>query len=65
VTAALGVPYQASIIYTFIPAPPSQNPAQARLIVNWPCHPTTLVSDLTNRGKVEGYVEIYLTLPTP
>ena len=65
VAAAAGIPYQASIVYTFIPASNSRNPIQARLIVNWPCRSTTLVSDLTDLTKVNGYVETDIAFPSP
>lgn len=57
--------YQASVIYTTIPAIGSGAPLHARLIVNWPAVNTTDISKLTSLKSVQGYVEAYVTFPSP
>lgn len=69
--AALGTPppaaYQASVIYTEVPGAAAVcAPIHARLIVSWPAlGNSATVCDLTNPGKVKGYVESYVTFPAP
>lgn len=58
-------PFQASIIYTFTPSAGNLNPIEARLIVNWIYRTTTSADDLTDLGKVSGFVETYTTFPAP
>ena len=57
--------YQASIIYTSLPAAGSLAPVEARIVVNWPCRNTTTVSDLSNPSKVSGFLDAYVTFPAP
>ncbi len=57
--------YQASIIYTQVPAANSLTPIHARLIVNWPPCNATEPSALISPGKVRGFVETYVTFPQP
>jgi hypothetical protein len=58
-------PFEASVIYTRLPAAGSLEPVEARLIVNWPYLNGGAVADLTNPAKVSGYVETYVTFPAP
>jgi hypothetical protein len=65
-------PYQATIIYTRLPSltvstatSESLAPMEARLIVNWPCRNTANIYDLTNPGKVSGYLDAYVAFPSP
>jgi hypothetical protein len=57
--------FQASVIYTNIPAAGSLAPIQARLIVNWPAINNATVSELTDVSKVKGYVQAYVTFSAP
>lgn len=58
--------FQASVIYTQLPTvAASSSPIQARLIVNWPCLNASAVSQLTATASVSGYVEAYVTFPSP
>lgn len=57
-------PYQVTVVYSVVPAV-GNAPIQARLIVNWPCLQGATVADLTDRSKVRGYVEAYVTYPAP
>ncbi len=54
--------YQASVIYTRIPAADSGAPIEARLVINWPGTNTTNVRDLE---KMAGFVESFVTFPAP
>lgn len=64
--AAAPVPvFQASVIYTRIPAANNAAPVEARVIVNWPCLNTSNVAHLTDPAKVSGFVETYVTFPAP
>lgn len=65
-TAAPGVRYQVSVIYTKLPAAGSLSPMEARLIVNWPSlAASSAATNLTDLSKVTGYVESYVTFPAP
>jgi len=57
--------FQASVIYTVIPTNGALQPIQALLIVNWPCRNLTTVQALTSLTNVAGYVETYVTFPSP
>lgn len=56
--------YQASVVYTRIPAADSLLPLEARLIVNWPATNTSNPSGLTGAG-VSGWVDGLVTFPAP
>lgn len=58
-------PFQASIVYTYLPSAGSLQPAEADLIVSWPCLDTQDPSDLTNLTKVSGSVESHVTFLAP
>ena len=57
--------FQASVVYTAIPTNGALRPIQARLIVNWPCRNLTDPQALTSLTNVSGYVEAYVTFPSP
>ena len=57
--------YQATVLYTKVPAAGSSAPIQARLIVNWPAVPDANPAKLTSLKSVAGYVEAYVTFPAP
>jgi hypothetical protein len=57
--------YQASVIYTVVPAPGSLEVLQARLVVNWPSVPNPSMADLTDPSKVRGWVETLVNFPSP
>lgn len=63
--ASQGLPFQASVIYTNVPGVGSTGPIEARLIVNWPCRSGSNADDLTDLGKVSGFVESTITFPSP
>lgn len=66
VPAAKGVRYQASVVYMKVPPTDSLKPLEARVIVNWPCLGTvSTATDLTDLGKVSGFLETYVTFPAP
>lgn len=55
--------YQASVIYTSVPAS-GKAPTEARLIVNWPATNTIFPRDLVS-GNGGGFVETIVTFPAP
>jgi len=57
--------YQASVIYTRLPATGSLASIEARLIVNWPAQSTTDVTRLTSLANGGGYIETYVAFPAP
>jgi hypothetical protein len=57
--------YQASVVYTQVPAPGALASTQARLIVNWPAVDTINSRDLTDLSRVRGYVEASVAFPAP
>jgi uncharacterized protein (TIGR02598 family) len=58
--------FQATVIYITLPVSPSLAPVEARLIVSWPYQPTTTTpSDLSNPAKVTGFIDAYVTFPSP
>lgn len=57
--------YQASVIYTRLPSANTLNAIQARLIVNWPSIDAGKPADLTDPGKVSGFVETVVSFPHP
>ena len=57
--------YQVSVIYTMIPPVGNLQVARARLIVNWPSITTNNPADLTDWGKVSGFVETTVSFPAP
>jgi len=62
-----GIPrprYQASVIYSTLPAAGNPAPIQARLIVNWPATNASSPRDLTS-GFGGGFVETTVTFPAP
>ncbi len=63
-----GARYQAHVIYTRTPSdmPPSGLGAvEARLVVNWPPLTAPSSSDVTDLGKVAGFVETRVAFPAP
>lgn len=65
-TTATPVPYQATVIYTKVASVGSAAPTCARLIVNWPCQSkAAAAAALTTKPGVKGFVEAYVTFPTP
>ncbi len=56
--------YQASVIYSSLPAAGSLAPFQARLVINWPATNTTSPRELTT-GLGGGFVEASVTFPAP
>ena len=58
--------YQASVIYTQLPtATTPGSPIQARLIVNWPAISAQSPASLTSPKSVSGFVETWVTFPSP
>ncbi|MEM6821326.1 MAG: prepilin-type N-terminal cleavage/methylation domain-containing protein [Verrucomicrobiota bacterium] len=57
--------YQASILYTRIPAAQSLTPMEGVLIVNWPPIQSTDPSDLTNTSVVSGFVQSAVAFSVP
>ena len=57
--------YQASVIYTAIPAPGSAVSLQARLVVNWPAVPGSSVAAVTDSAQTSGFVESLVSFPAP
>jgi len=64
-TSAPPARYQATVIYTQVPAAGSDAPIHARLIVNWPAVNTGDPTRLVSLKSVAGYVESYVTFPAP
>lgn len=57
--------YQASVVYTRIPAAGSLLPLEARLIVNWPATNTTSPTAVTDPNGLLGWVDGLVTFSTP
>ncbi|HSI82855.1 MAG: hypothetical protein ACAI35_00280 [Candidatus Methylacidiphilales bacterium] len=57
--------FQATIIYTSVPAANNPDTLQARLIVNWPSMLDTDPAILTDLNKVKGFVEATVSFPAP
>lgn len=57
--------YQVSVIYDTVPAATDLTTLQARIVVSWPALPSPQVTDLTEPGKVSGFVEAIVTFPAP
>jgi uncharacterized protein (TIGR02598 family) len=59
-------PYQVSVIYIQKAGATTPNgPLEARIVVNWPSVTSAKISDLTNVAKVRGFVQAYVTFPSP
>ena len=57
--------YQATVLYTRLPASGSNAPIHAHLIVSWPALAAADRKSLTSAKAVSGYVETYVTFPAP
>lgn len=57
--------YQASVVYTRIPAAGSLLPLEARLIVNWPATNTASPNAVTDPNGLLGWVDGLVTFSTP
>jgi len=62
-TAALRL--QVTVLYTRVPPAGSHGPIEARFIVSWPWRNTTDPIALTAPGNTGGFVESYVTFPSP
>ena len=65
VAVSRGVRYQLSVVYTKVPSG-TQEPMQARLIVNWPCLAANAsVTALTSLAGANHFLEAYVAFPAP
>jgi uncharacterized protein (TIGR02598 family) len=57
--------FRVSIIYISVPGAGTLQPAEGRLVVNWPPLANPTLNAITDRSQVSGYVEAYVTFPSP